>query len=103
MIEIAPIFALSNQVLVWIAAKVLAHYDLDLILTKYYKERLDSQLKNKKTYINESNLTESTVLNIPNLSICLTWISTSKPSSTRPFFLFLISPLSPLSLPSALT
>ena len=60
-----PNFALPNQFLVWIAKKVLAYCDLDLVLTDYYKERLESQLKNKETYTNEDNLTKSTKLLLP--------------------------------------
>lgn len=42
IMEATPTFTLSNQFLVWIAKKVLAHYDLDLVLTEYYKERLEA-------------------------------------------------------------
>lgn len=40
------------------AKKVLAQSNLDLIMTEYYKDRLESQLKNCETNINENNLTE---------------------------------------------
>lgn len=32
-------------------AKFLANYNLNLLLTKYYKKRLESQLKNREIYI----------------------------------------------------
>ena len=60
--------------------KVFALSGSDLILTKYYKERLESQLKNRKIYINEKNLTESIILSLPiNILIFSEWISTLKP------------------------
>ena len=42
MMETTLIFALSNQFLVWVAKKVFVQSDLDLVLTKSYKERLES-------------------------------------------------------------
>ena len=63
--EAIPTFALPNQFLIYVAGKVLVHYDLNLVLTEYYKERLNSQLKNRETYTNEDNSTESTELLLP--------------------------------------
>ena len=48
IIELVPIFELPNLFLVWIAQKVLSLLDLNLLLTKYYKERLNPRLKNEK-------------------------------------------------------
>ena len=101
--ETVPIFVLANQLLVWVVGKVLVYYNLDLVLTEYYKKRLDFQMKNKKTYTNEDKLTESIVLNILNLSVPFAWISTLKPSSTRPLFPFFTLLLYLLSLLSQLT
>ena len=104
IIEPAPTFELPNQFLVWVTKKVLAQSDLDLLLTEYYKERLESQLKNRETYMNEDNSTESTILSLPtHLPVPIDWISSSKPSSTRPPFPLPTLPLSPLSLPSLST
>ena len=49
MIEPAPTFELPNQFLVWVAQKVIALSDLDLLLTEYYKERLEPRLKNESS------------------------------------------------------
>ncbi len=51
IIEPAPIFELPNQFLVWVVQKIIAQSDLDLLLTKYYKERLESRLKNREDTI----------------------------------------------------
>lgn len=102
--EAAPTFTLPYQFLVWVVKKVLAHCDLDLVLTESYKERLEARLKNKEPPMNEDNSIESTVLSLPtHLPVPSDWISTLKPSSTRPPFLLLTPPPSPLSLPSQLT
>ena len=50
IIEPAPTFELPNQFLVWVAQKVIAQSDLDLLLTEYYKESLESRLKNRETH-----------------------------------------------------
>ena len=93
-------WCIDNQFLVWVAKKVFAQSDLDLVLTEYYKERLKSQLKNRKTHTNEQNSTESIVLLLPtHLFIFFDWISTLKLSSLRPPFPLLTPPPSPLSLP----
>lgn len=42
--------------------KNLVQSDLDLILNKYYKERLEFQLKNGRIYTNKENLIESIIL-----------------------------------------
>ena len=101
--ERTPTFALPNEFLIWVAAKVLANCNLDLLLTEYYKERLESQLKNRDThtqkYANSTELTDFTRLNIPTV-----WIIREKPSSSRPTSSsFLTPPLSPLFLPSPLS
>ena len=41
IIELMPIFELPNLFLVWVTQKVLTLLDLDLLLTEYYKERLN--------------------------------------------------------------
>lgn len=38
IIELKLTFILSNQFLVWIAIKIFVYYDLNLVLTKYYKK-----------------------------------------------------------------
>ena len=104
MMEATPNFALPNQFLVWVAKKVLAHYDLDLVLTDYYKERLESQLKNRETHTNENNSTESTELLLPtHLPVPINWISPSKSSTKRPSFPLPTPSPSPLSLSSLLS
>ena len=87
--------------MVCVAKKVLAHCDLDLVLTDYYKQRLESQLKNREIHTNEDNSTESTELLLPtHLPVSINWISPSKPSTKRSLFP-LSTPLpSPLSLSS---
>ena len=56
-------------------------------------------MKNKEIHINENNWTESTKLLLStHLLISINWISFSKPSIKRSFFLLFISLLSPLSL-----
>ena len=101
--EATPTFALPRQFLVWVAQKVLAQCDIDLVLTEYYKERLGSQLKNRETYTNENKSTEPTVLNASSVPVPSDWISAPKPSSTRPPLPLLTPPLSPLSLSPPLT
>ncbi len=96
--EVTPNFALPNQFLVWVAKKVLAHCDLDLILTDYYKERLEFQLKNRETDTKTPVLTElneSTRLQLPT-----DWTLYTKPSSLRPSCFPPSPPPSPLSLSS---
>ena len=65
IIEPAPTFELPNLFLVWVAQKVIAQSDLDFLLTKYYKERLESRLKNKEKYRTDHILTELTGLRLP--------------------------------------
>ena len=95
IMEATPTFALSNQFLVWVAKMVLAKCDIDLVLTEYYKERLESRLKIRETHLNENKLIEFTVLNTPNLPVPSDWTSTTKPLPTR---LPCLLPTSPLSL-----
>ena len=101
MMEAAPHFALPNQFLVGVAEKVLAHYDLDLVLTKYYKERLGSQLKNRETYTKAPVLTESNELT--GLRLPTDWTPRTKPSPLRPSNFPPSPPPSPLSLSPNLT
>ena len=98
MMEATPTFALPNQFLVWVAKKVLAQSDLDLVLTEYYKERLESRLKNRETHTNGLILTEST--DTTGLRIPTDWNSCTKLSSTRPFPFAPSLPLFPLFLSS---
>lgn len=75
--------------------------DLDLVLTEYHKERLESQLKSKERYLNKPvliELTQSTRLQIPTNCILYT-----KSSFLRPSYLPLSPPSLPLSLFSNLT
>ena len=99
--EATPNFALNNQFLVWVAKKVLGQSDLDLLLTKYYKARLESRLKNRTTHINEDNSTKQTLSTTPTyLPVLVDWISSVKPLSTRPPFPLPTPPRSSLSLTS---
>ena len=41
IMKLVPIFKLPNQFLVWMAQKFIAQSDLDLLLIKYYKKRLE--------------------------------------------------------------
>ena len=104
--EGTPTFALPNEFLIWVAAKVLANCNLDLVLTEYYKESLESQLKNRDTHIRtnahastepteSTDLTESTHLRLPT-----DWTADTKPSSTRSSHPLPTPPLSPLFLSS---
>ena len=77
------------------AQKFLARSDLDLLLTEYYKERLESQLKNGKTHTTNHILTEPTELT--GLRLPIDWTSNIKSSSAKLFPL--TPPPSPLSLP----
>ncbi len=97
IIKPAPTFELPKQFLVWLAQKFLARSDLDLLLTEYYKERLESQLKNRKTHMTNHILTEpteSTGLRLPT-----DWTSNIKPSPAKLFPP--TPPPSSLSLPSS--
>lgn len=96
-----PNFALSNQFLVWVAKNVLVHCNLDLILTDYYRERLKSQLKKKKTNTKISILTELNKLT--RLRLLTDWILCMKSSPLRLSYFPLSPLLSPLSLSSNLT
>ena len=69
MVEATRIFTLPNLFLVWKAKKNLVKCDLVLVLTEYYKKRIESRLKNRKTYMNENNSTVPIVLSKPNLLI----------------------------------
>lgn len=104
IMEVISTFTLPNQFFVQVAKKVLTHCDLNLILIKYYEKRLEAQLKNRKTYMNEENLTESIILSLPtHLPVSSNQILTSKPLSTKLLFYPLTTPSSLLSLPSQLT
>ena len=106
IMEWTATFALPNEFLIWVAAKVLPNCNLDFVLTEYYKERLESRLKNRETrmkahisteHTESTDLTESAYLQIPT-----DWIADTKLSPTRPFHLPLTPLLSPLSLPPPL-
>ena len=102
--EATPIFTLPNQFLVWVAKKVLVQSDLDLVLTEYYKDRLESQLKNRETSINDNNLTELTASTIKtHLPVSINWITPAKLSLTRLSFSLLTHPPFLLSLLSLST
>lgn len=58
MIKLSIIFILFNLFLVWMAKKVLAKYNLDLVFIEYYTEKPKSRLKNKKTHTKEAILPE---------------------------------------------
>lgn len=45
------IFVLLNEFLIYMAAKFLANCNLNLLLTKYYKKILISQLKDEESQI----------------------------------------------------
>lgn len=47
--EKIPTFALLNKFFIWVAANFLVNCDLNLLLTEYYKEVLESRLKNEET------------------------------------------------------
>ena len=91
IIEPAPTFELPNQFLVWVAQKVIAQSDLDLLLAEYYKERLESRLKNRETHTTDHISTELTGLRLPT-----DWISHKKTAPANSFPL--TPPSSPLSL-----
>ena len=92
IIEPVPTFELPNQFLVWVAQKVLALSDLDLLLTEYYKERLNPRLKNeKKIHTTDQTSTELTRLRLPT-----DWTSRTNLSPATLFSL--TPPPSPLSL-----
>lgn len=42
-------FVLLYEFFIWVAPQFLANYNLNLLLTEYYKKRLKSELKNKET------------------------------------------------------
>lgn len=65
IIKSAIEFKLLNQFLVWVAQKVISLSDLDLLLTKYYKKRLNFQIKNGITNTIDYTLTELTELQLP--------------------------------------
>lgn len=94
IVKPASTFELPYQFLVWVAQKVLALSDLDLLLTEYYKERLEPRLKKKGTSTTDHTsieLTELTGLQLPT-----EWTSLENLS---PANLFLLTPPpSPLSL-----
>ncbi len=87
--------------MVWVAYKVLGQWDLDLLLTEYCKERLESQLKNGETQMKGDNSKESTLLSLPtHLPVPIDLIFSSKPSSARPPLPFPTPLFSLFSLPS---
>ena len=97
MMEAIPTFTLPNQFLLWVVKKVFVQSDLDLILNEYYKKRVQSQLKNRKTHTNGLILTESTYLTRLQIPTDLT--PYIKPSSTKRSLFLLSPPFFPLFLP----
>lgn len=97
MMEVIPTFTLPNQFLLWVVKKVFVQSNLDLILTEYYKKRVQSQLKNRKTHKNGLILTEST--NLTGLQIPTDLTPYIKPSSTKQSLFLLSPPFFPLFLP----
>lgn len=55
-------FVLLNYFLIWVAKKLFTLLDLDLLLIKHYKERFESELKNKETDTKGYRLTKLTEL-----------------------------------------
>lgn len=101
--ERTPTFALPNEFLIWVAAKFLANYDLNLLLTEYYKEKLESQLKNGniQTY---PYITSAKLTNISRLNLSTDPKTYNKPSDLRPFFCTLLTPpFSPIPTPITLS
>lgn len=47
MVDVTPTFALPERFLACLGAKFLFHCDLHLLLTDYYKERLESRLESQ--------------------------------------------------------
>ena len=88
IIKPASIFKLPNQFLVWVVQKVIVQLDLDLLFVEYYKERLESQLKNRGTHRTNHISTELTGLQLPT-----DWISYKKTAPANSF------PLTPPSSP----
>lgn len=104
IMKVIFIFILFNQFFIQIAKKVFIQSKLYLVLIKYYKKRLESQLKNRKTHINEKNLTKSIILLLPTyLFIFFNQISILKPLLLKPPFILFIFFLSLLFLFSQLT
>ena len=100
--EKTPTFALPNEFLIWVAAKFLVNCDLNLLLTEYYKEVLESRLKNRETWThahkNSAKSTDNSRLNLPT--------DCDKPSDLRPISYTLLTPPSspipaPLSIPNS--
>lgn len=60
--ETIQTFVLPSQFLVWVAKKIFAHRELDLVLTEYYNKRLESQPENRETHTKASVLTKSNKL-----------------------------------------
>lgn len=85
--EPTPTFELPNQFLIWVAHKVIAQSDFNLLFVKYYKERFESQLKNKETHTTNHISTELIGLQLPT-----DWISHKKTALANSF------PLIPPSL-----
>lgn len=74
-----------HESLVWVAKKVLAQWDLDFVLTEYFKERLESRLKNRETHMDEDNSTEPNVLTTTTyLLVLIDWISST--NTFPPFY-----------------
>ena len=101
--EKTPTFTLPSEFLIWVAARVLVDCSLDLILTEYYKERLESQLKNRETGTH-AHITSVKWTDNPRLNLPTDWKTCNKPSDPRlNSYALPTPPLSPLSLPSPST
>lgn len=96
IVKPAYIFEYFNQFLVWIAQKILALSNFDLLIIEYYKKRLETQLKKKWIYTNNYILIELTKLT--GLQLPTNWTSSKNHSPANLFSLIpLTSPLSLLS------
>lgn len=87
-------FASPNEFSILVAAKFLVNCNLHLLLTEYYKEILESRLKNREArrngHIISIKLTNNSRLNLPT--------DCDKPSDLRPISHTLLTPLfSPIS------
>lgn len=81
-------FVLLNYFLIWVAKKLLTLLDLDLLFIKHYKERFESELKNKDIDTKGYRLTKLTELT--RLRLLTNWNLFTKPPPIRlpSFFLY---------------
>ena len=83
IIKPLPTFELPKQFLVWVTQKVLAFSDLNLLLTEYYKERLNLQSKNEKRI----HMTDQTSTKLTQPQLPTNWTSRTNLLSATLFFL----------------